>query len=81
VSFSEFRDEIQSTFGELKSIAEMGGYHYANLRMNFPDIESSQLWSLSIGLAKLQGDPTQIGQRFLFAYDLLKDLIVQFQIR
>lgn len=79
--FSEFRDEIQSTFGELKSIAEMGGYHYANLRMNFPEIESSQLWSLSIGLAKLQGDPTQIGQRFLFAYDLLKNFDCSLQTK
>ena len=35
-------------------------------------MDLSQLWSVSIGLAKLQGDPNQIGQRFLFALDLLK---------
>ena len=35
-------------------------------------MDLSQLWSVSIGLAKLQGDPSQIGQRFLFALDLLR---------
>jgi len=40
--------------------------------MRFPETDISQLWSVSIGLAKLQGDPNSIGQRFLFALDLLK---------
>jgi hypothetical protein len=71
--FSDFRDEIQATFGELRSIAEIGSYHFTNLYPSFPEIDPSQLWSLSIGLAKLQGDPNQIGQRFLFAFDLLKN--------
>jgi len=70
--FSDFIQEIQSTFGELKSIAERGNYHVANLKINFPEMDLSQLWSVSIGLAKLQGDPSQIGQRFLFALDLLR---------
>jgi hypothetical protein len=43
------------------------------LYTSFPGTDVSQLWSLSIGLAKLQGDPNQIGQRFLFAFDLLKN--------
>jgi hypothetical protein len=71
--FSDFRDEIQATYGELKSIAEISTYHFTNLYTSFPGIDASQLWSLSVGLAKLQGDPTQIGQRFLFAFDLLKN--------
>jgi hypothetical protein len=71
--FSDFRDEIQATFGELRSIAQIGSYHFANLYPSFPGTDSSQLWSLSIGLAKLQGDAKQIGQRFLFAFDLLRN--------
>ncbi len=70
--FSDFIDEIQGTFGELRSIAEISSYHVSNLKVSFPEMDSSQLWSVSIGLAKLQGDPNQIGQRFLFALDLLK---------
>ena len=69
---SDFIEEIQGTFGELQSIAEIGSYHVSNLKVSFPEMELSQLWSVSIGLAKLQGDPNQIGQRFLFALDLLK---------
>lgn len=71
--FSDFRDEIQATFGELRAIAEIGSYHFSNLYASFPGIDASQLWSLSLGLAKLKGDPNQIGQRFLFAFDLLKN--------
>jgi hypothetical protein len=72
MEFSSFVQEIQATYGELHSIAETGSYHVSNLRGSFPDVDLSQLWSMSIGLAKLQGDPNQIGQRFLFALDLLK---------
>ena len=69
--FSDFVEEIQTTFGELHSIAEKGNYHVSNLRISFPEVDTSQLWSVSIGLAKIQGDPNQIGQRFLFALDLI----------
>ncbi len=34
----------------------------------------SLLWSTAIGLAKLQGDPSQIGERFIQALDVLHDL-------
>jgi hypothetical protein len=71
--FPDFRDEIQATFAELRSIAEKGSYHFTNLYTTFQETDPSQLWSLSIGLAKLQGDPNQIGQRFLLAFDLLKN--------
>ncbi len=70
--FPDFIEEIQTTFSELRSIAERGSYHVSNLKISFPEMDLSQLWSISIGLAKLQGDPNQIGQRFLFALDLLK---------
>ncbi len=71
--FSDFRDEIQATYGELRSIAEIGNYHFSNLAAIFQGVDASQLWSLSIGLAKLQGDPAQIGERFLYAFDSLKN--------
>ena len=70
--FPDFIEEIQTTFGELRSIAEIGNYHVSNLKNSFPELDLSELWSVSMGLAKVQGDPNQIGQRFLFALDLLR---------
>ncbi len=70
--FSDFVEEIQNTFSELHSIAERGSFHVANLKNSFPTVDVSELWSVSIGLSKIQGDPQQIGQRFLFALDLLQ---------
>jgi hypothetical protein len=69
--FPDFIEEIQTTYGELRSIAERGSFHVSNLKTSFPEMDTSELWSVSIGLSKIQGDPTQIGQRFLFALDLL----------
>ena len=70
--FSDFIEESQETTGELRSIAGRGSFHVSNLRTRFPEMDLSQLWSVSIGLAKLQGDPDLIGQRFICALDLLK---------
>jgi len=72
MEFSDFVDEIQLTLSELRSIAEKGSFHVANLKGQFPEADLSELWSVSTGLAKLEGDPQQIGQRFLFAVDLLR---------
>ena len=36
-------------------------------------ITTSLLWSVSIGLAKLQGDTNQIGQRFIESFNILSD--------
>jgi len=69
--FSDFIDESKQTYSELQSIAERGSYHVSNLRLKFPETDFSQLWNVGIGLAKLQGDPSQIGQRFLLAVNLL----------
>ena len=74
VSDSEFKDfieESRETSGELNSIASRGKFYESNLEIKFPEMDPSQLWSVSIGLAKLQGDPNQIDKRFLLALDLL----------
>jgi hypothetical protein len=72
LQFSDFIRETQTTYSELRYIAEKGSYHINNLRGIYPEVDPSELWGVSIGLAKLQGDPMQIGQRFLFALDLLR---------
>jgi hypothetical protein len=38
----------------------------------FPETDLSELWSVSIGLGKLQGDPNQIIERFLLSLDVLQ---------
>jgi hypothetical protein len=70
--FSDFIEESKETSGELRSIAERGSFYVSNLRDEFSDTDPSQLWSVSIGLAKLQGDEDQINQRFLVALGILQ---------
>jgi hypothetical protein len=70
--FSDFIEESKETSGELRSIAERGSFYVSNLRDEFPESDPSQLWSVSIGLAKLQGNEDQINQRFLLALGILK---------
>jgi hypothetical protein len=65
--FSDFIQERMETFSELRSIAERGSFYESSLKTEFPVTDLSQLWSVSIGLGKLQGDPNQINQRFLLA--------------
>src|SRR5271169_427445 len=71
IEFSDFIEETRETSSELSSIVQRGNFYLSNLKMKFQEMDSSQLWAESIGLAKLQGDPKQIGQRFLFAFDLI----------
>jgi hypothetical protein len=70
--FSDFIAERLETFGELRSIAQRGGFYVSNLSAEFPNADSSELWSVSIGLGKLLGDPDQISQRFHLALDALQ---------
>ena len=69
--FSDFIEECKETSGELRSIAERGSFYESNIKTEFPKTDPSQLWSVSIGLAKLQGDQNQINQRFLLALAIL----------
>jgi len=68
--FSDFIQERMATYSELRSIADKGGFYVSVLNNEFPDTDLSQLWSVSIGLGKLQGDPNQINQRFLLSLDI-----------
>jgi hypothetical protein len=69
--FSDFIEESRETSSELRSIAERGSFYESSIRTEFPKTDLSQLWSVSIGLAKLQGDQNQINQRFLLALAVL----------
>src|SRR4029077_19254161 len=74
--FSDFIEETKQTVNELQSIARSAGSYEAFLRNYvfgaFPRADFTQLWNVSIGLAKLQGDPNQISQRFLLALKILQ---------
>ena len=72
--FSDFAKESADTNSELRSIAESGNFYETNFKTEFPKADPSQLWSVSIGLAKLQGDQNQILGRFDHALDVLKQL-------
>src|SRR5207245_6813100 len=81
--FPDFTAEIKATYAELRSIADKTTSYVNWIRPQVPEIEDldnsengdsgngaearSLLWSTGIGLAKLQGDTSQIGQRFIEA--------------
>jgi len=69
--FSDFIEERMETLGELHSIAERGSFQVSNLRTRVLEADFSQLWNVSIGLAKLRADQSQINQRFLLALGIL----------
>src|SRR5438445_697020 len=86
--FPDFTAEIKATYAELRSIADKTAAYVSWVRPQVPEIEDlensengdsgnwaearSLLWSTGIGLAKLQGDTTQIGQRFIVALSALR---------
>jgi hypothetical protein len=74
--FSDFIEETKQTVNELQSIARSAGSYEAFLRNYvfgaFPRADFTQLWNVSIGLAKLQGDQNQVSQRFLLALKILQ---------
>ena len=70
--FSDFVRESKETKDELRSIAEKGSFHASILETEFPSTDS-QLWSVSIGLAKLQADQNLVNQRFLLALGILQN--------
>ena len=41
--FPDFREEIQTTYSELLSIAQKANYHVSNLKISFPEMDLSQL--------------------------------------
>jgi hypothetical protein len=70
--FSQYIAESQETSSELKDIAGKSGSYENGLRTGFPKADTTQLWSVAIGLAKLQGDQNQIGARFLAALGVIQ---------
>lgn len=70
--FSDFVQERIETLGELHSIAERARDQEWVLKSRFPEADYSQLWNVSIGLAKLQADLNQLNQRFFQALGVLQ---------
>ena len=85
-AFADFIIEIKATYSELRSVADKAASYVTMLKPKVPKIEdlespndddvgaSSLLWSVAIGLAKLQGDINQIGERFVDVLNVLSNL-------
>lgn len=71
--FSDFIQERMATFRELRTIAHKGGYYVSVLKNDYPGAERSELWSVSLGLGKLQGDPNKIIERFYLGLEMLQE--------
>ena len=72
--FAGFREETTETSSELKSIAENGRFYESKMAGQLPESDPTVLWGTSIGLAKVKGDPQQISNLFLFAFQSLDKL-------
>jgi hypothetical protein len=70
--FSDFIEETKETSDELRNIAYKAAFYANRFIAEFPSADLSQLWSVSVGLGKLQGDPNQISQRFQLAIGSLQ---------
>ncbi|HEV2119512.1 MAG TPA: hypothetical protein VGS11_05345 [Candidatus Bathyarchaeia archaeon] len=74
--FPDFIAEMKATAGQLQSIANQANSYEYGLKQNIfqkvPMADFTQVWNVAIGLAKLQGDPNQISQRFLLALDVVR---------
>ena len=86
--FPDFIAEIKATYAELRAIADKAASYVSRIRPQVPEIEDledsgndgvdakaealSLLWSTGIGLAKLQGNTMQIGDRFIEALGALR---------
>ncbi len=81
--FSAFVEESNQINDELRGIADRAGFYVSEVKSKVPgagegsegrgdmrEVSPSQLWSVAIGLAKLQGDKEAIGERFLAALDV-----------
>ncbi len=74
MDFADFLGESRETSVELRSIAEKGSYHVSNLVSGMSQYDLSHLWSIAIGLGKLEGDPNQIGERYLSSLNALQNI-------
>jgi hypothetical protein len=86
--FADFLAEVKAIYAELRSIADKAASYIVMLKSSVPEIEDveladdddsepqapSLLWSIAIGLGKLQGDTGDITQRFIQALNALRDL-------
>jgi hypothetical protein len=70
--FSSYIAESKETADELRSIAEVAGRYESAIRSQLPKADLSQLWGVSIGLAKIQGDENQIRERFFASLQMLQ---------
>jgi hypothetical protein len=85
--FSDFSAEIKSTYAILRAIADRASSYVNLIKPLAPKIEDtgnnatghspdqtpSLIWGIAIGLAKLEGDTAQIGQRMIYALTALRN--------
>jgi len=80
--FADFSAEIKAIYAELRAIADKASSYVISLKPTVTNVDEeyfvsvsqapSLLWSIAIGLAKLQGDTNQIGERFIQALNVLQ---------
>jgi len=74
MDFGDFLVQSRETSVELRSISEKGSYHVSNLKTGLSEHDLSHLWSIAVGLVKLEGVPNQIGETYLSSLNALQHL-------
>ncbi len=66
--FTAYVQQLNQTLGELDGIAVRGVNHFRYLAQILGEADISERWSTSIGLAKIQGNPGDLDNRFFQAF-------------
>ncbi len=74
LNFNDFIAQDSATTSELISIANKTAVHFKNLSSSISVEDPSHIWSIAVGLSKIQGDPAQLDEKFVRSYAILEKL-------
>ena len=74
MEFSDFITQENSVNTELTNIANETVKHFRNLSSALRDADPSHIWSVAVGLAKIQGDSASLDNKFVRSYSMMQRL-------
>ncbi len=73
IELDEYLKQEQAIDDEITSIAKNSVDHFNRLITNLNDVDETHLWSVCVGLSKIDGDAKAMDDKFVSAYRYLKD--------
>ena len=74
MDFSDFISQQNSMNTELTKIANETVMHFRNLSSAIREADPSHIWSIAVGLAKIQGDSASLDNKFVRSYSMMQRL-------